>query len=364
MKQLVTTHHRNKLNNTKHALENGKLTIGFLGGSITQHAFHNWPEPVANWIAEKYPSACIQVENAAIGATGSDLAVFRAQRDIIDRNCDIVFVEYAVNDWNETTERRNRTREGLVRKLLKDGKRDVVLVYTFRQEMYSYIMRGEIPDSISEFERIAEHYGIGSVWAGLYAFREVQRGKMRWEEWLPDGLHPQYRGSYSYACCVIEYLEKELSAMGTDSMYEKQDIPMPLNQNNWQNACILPISSVKREGPWKLVRSTDNVWIDYILATSAPGSKLSFEFQGQGILLGFDFGKTSSEFQYRLDEGEWLTSCRDRPLWCGERGWFRTIVIFEDLSCTNHSVEMMVVHGDRPECTGTNFYLALIGVIY
>ncbi|MCD9023228.1 ROK family protein [Cohnella silvisoli] len=45
---------------------------------------------------------------------------------------------------------------------------------------------------------MAEHYGIGSVWKGLYGLEEVKKGRMRWEEWLPDGLHPTERGSLSY----------------------------------------------------------------------------------------------------------------------------------------------------------------------
>lgn len=82
--------HRNPLVNTMKAIENGKLIIGFVGGSITDgRGFHNWPEPVVAWFVEKYPDVQIVVENAAIGATGSDLAVFRAERDLINRGCKI-----------------------------------------------------------------------------------------------------------------------------------------------------------------------------------------------------------------------------------------------------------------------------------
>ncbi|MCY9691679.1 hypothetical protein [Paenibacillus alginolyticus] len=71
--------HRNSLSKVWNKLEQGKLTIGFMGGSITEdgRAAHNWPEPVTRWFVESFPHARITVENAAIGATGSDLAVFR-----------------------------------------------------------------------------------------------------------------------------------------------------------------------------------------------------------------------------------------------------------------------------------------------
>ena len=44
--------------------------------------------------------------------------------EILARGCDLVFVEYATNDYGEPTDRRTRTREGLLRQLLRDGVRD------------------------------------------------------------------------------------------------------------------------------------------------------------------------------------------------------------------------------------------------
>ncbi|MCL6444234.1 MAG: SGNH/GDSL hydrolase family protein, partial [Alicyclobacillus sp.] len=174
----------------------GRLTVGFIGGSITDaRPGHNWPEGVLAWLVERYPNVRIVVENAAIGATGSDLAVFRADRDLVRHNCDLVFVEFAVNDMGLAAERRYRTREGLLRKILKSGRTDVVVVYTYAQDMYEDMMHNRVPASIAEFEELAAHYGLPSVWMGLYALDEVKRGRMKWEEWLPDGLHPTQRGS-------------------------------------------------------------------------------------------------------------------------------------------------------------------------
>ena len=91
--------HRGGLHHTLEAIKAGSLTLGFIGGSITDpRPEWNWPEAVIAWFVERFPGVRIYVENAAIGATGSDLAVFRAQRDLIDHDCDLVFVEFAVND--------------------------------------------------------------------------------------------------------------------------------------------------------------------------------------------------------------------------------------------------------------------------
>ena len=99
------------------------------------------------------------------------------------------------------------------------------------------------------------------------------------------------------------------------------------------------------------------------MTTAAPGARLSFTFEGRVLALGFDFGTTSAEFRYRLDHGEWVTVVRERPTWCGPAGWYRLSVLADDLPTSTHECELEVIHGDRPECIGTSFHLALIGVV-
>jgi hypothetical protein len=41
----------------------------------------------------------------------------------------------------------------------------------------------------------------------------------------------------------------------------------------------------------------------------------------------------------------------------------RALVIAEDLPNGPHTFELEVVHGDRPDCTGTEFRLAVIGAL-
>lgn len=357
--------HRKPLRNLPKALASGTLRVGFIGGSITDaRPRNNWPEPVAAWIKENYPQVRVYVENAAIGATGSELAVFRAERDLIERECDLVFIDYSVNDSDDPAEKRMRTREGLLRKLLRDGRRDVVIVHTFRQEFYRDLIDGGAPASIADFEKLAEHYGIGSVNMGLHALEEVKRGRLRWEEWLPDGLHPTERGSLSYAQSVIAFLQSELSEerKATDPVVDSP-LSEPLNAMHWGDARRLDLSSIETEGPWLIRRWPHLEWMDQVLETAAVGARLSFTFEGRGLSLGFDFGRSASEFRYRLDGGEWQVSKRERPDWCGNDGWYRMFPVADDLSNGPHRFEMEVIHGDGPNCTGTNCRLALVGVV-
>ncbi|OBZ13088.1 SGNH/GDSL hydrolase family protein [Bacillus sp. FJAT-26390] len=356
--------HRNKLHHTLQKVKDGRIKVGFIGGSITDaRPRHNWPEPVISWLAEQYPQTRISVENAAIGATGSDLAAFRAKRDLIDTECDLVFVEYAVNDENEPTLKRNRTREGLIRQLLASGQRDIVIVYTYSQNMYEAMQSGAVPDTISEFERIAEYYQIGSVWMGLYALEEVKKGRLRFEEWLPDGLHPTSRGSLSYGQSVITFLTKELLESDVNAKGLDTPLPEPLDAKCWDKVYALSFDQVQTSGPWVIRRWPHLEWIDQVLETAAVGAGLSFRFEGRGLALGFDFGRSSAEFRYRVDGGEWQPSERERPSWLAEDGWYRLSFFGDDWSGGAHLFELEVMHGNQPNCTGTNFRLAKVGII-
>lgn len=360
---LQVLRHRGGLKRTLKTLRRGKITIGFCGGSITDPRAQNWPEPVTSWFVERYPKVRVTVENAAIGATGSDLCVFRAERDLLAPDCDLVFVEYAVNDGTISKEQRARSREGLLRKLLAGKGRDVVLVYTYNQDMYADMMAGRVPVLVAEFEELAEHYGIGSVWMGLWALREVLAGHMRSETWLPDGLHPQARGSYSYAQSVMAFLEKELGTKPSRKSIKGGDrLPVARNPRNWEGAFQLPFSEVQTTGPWAIHRWPHCPWIDHVLATAAPGARLAFEFKGRAVSLGFDFGKLSSDFRYRLDGGAWKDVTRDRPDWCGDLGWFRIANLVDDLKPGKHHMEIEVTHPGTG-CFGANFRLAFVGIV-
>jgi hypothetical protein len=350
---------RGPLPNFRRALASGTVRVGFLGGSITdQKTGTRWPDGFAAWLTAKWPKVRWIYENAAIGATGSDLAVFRAKRDIIDRACDLVFVEYAVNDNGTPSERRARAREGLLRQLLASGRSDVVLVHTFMREFHADMEAGRMPASIADFEILAERYGLSSVWAGLQAWREVRDGLMRWEEWLPDGLHPEHRGSHSYAQAVIAGVEKGLAAKA-----KSKAIPTPLDPLCWEKPRLVPFAEIERTGPWTERRWGALNWIDQVLFTTAPGAMLRGKFRGGNLVAGFDFGSASSEIRWRIDGGAWQASARDRPAWCGASGWYRPLVLAENLKPGAHTFELETVHGNTPDCTGCTTCIPFIAAV-
>jgi hypothetical protein len=246
----------------------------------------------------------------------------------------------------------------LLRQLLASGRSDVVLVHTFMREFHADMEAGRIPASVSEFEILAERYGLSSVWAGLQAWREVRDGLMRWEEWLPDGLHPEHRGSHSYAQAIIAGVEKGLAAKA-----KSKAMPTPLDPLCWEKPRLVPFAEIERTGPWTERRWGALNWIDQVLFTTAPGATLRGKFRGGNLVAGFDFGSASSEIRWRIDRGAWQTSARDRPAWCGASGWYRPLVLAENLKPGAHTFELETVHGTTPDCTGCTTCIPFIAAV-
>ena len=85
------------------AAEGESLTIGFIGGSITEGYGVNdrsksYMRLVSDWFTESFPNAEFTFINAGVAGTGSDYACERLDEDLLKYEPDFVFVEFSVND--------------------------------------------------------------------------------------------------------------------------------------------------------------------------------------------------------------------------------------------------------------------------
>lgn len=93
-----------RLKNCMLRAEKGEeLTIGFLGGSITQGSLASKPENsyayrVFSWWKKEFPKAGLHYVNAGIGGTTSHFGAARAVTDVLMYQPDVVIVDFSVND--------------------------------------------------------------------------------------------------------------------------------------------------------------------------------------------------------------------------------------------------------------------------
>ena len=186
----------------KRARAGEKLTVAFFGASLTRGAnatdqsTTSYRAVMARHFQAKYPKAHFTFIDGAIGGTGSDLGVFRLQRDCLAHTPDLVFLDFSANDdiYNGDTPKLERY-ESLVRRILTEGKCPVVvMIFPFEWNAK--------PGTADEMAGRLNHIGIAKgynlpVGDAIVLVQEKvakDEGEVR-KIWDLDGVHP---GDYGY----------------------------------------------------------------------------------------------------------------------------------------------------------------------
>ena len=187
----------------KRTSEGKALTVGFLGGSITQDSLaskheYGYAYRTYLWFREKFPRAEISYVNAGIGGTSSLYGVSRVEKEMLIYQPDLVFVDFSVNDG--ATDFFMETYEGLIRRLLfAPSAPSVVLLCNARYD-----------NGLSAEEKhgmIGDYYGLPRVSIGSTIYQRILSKELAASELSPDGLHPNDRGHALVAGEIIRLLE-------------------------------------------------------------------------------------------------------------------------------------------------------------
>ncbi|MEW4564861.1 GDSL-type esterase/lipase family protein [Bremerella sp. JC770] len=299
---------RDGLGNVLAKLEAGEtVRVAYLGGSIT--AANGWRVKTTAWLKQKYPDATIEEIHAAIGGTGSDLGVFRLERDALRHRPDLLFVEFAVNDGGAQPDRIWKAMEGIVRQTwATNPETDICFVYTFRVNYEEDLRQGKCPRAASSMEMLADHYGIPSVNFAkkiveleadqklTFKSDQPEEGKIHFSK---DGVHPLDAGHEIYT----EVLAGAIEQMAADAqpVDHAAKLKNTFVKDHWQAAKMVPINSDMLSGNWKALPDDAQLQKSFgkrmgqIYEATEPGSKLTFRFRGSTAklydLLGPDGGQ-------------------------------------------------------------------------
>lgn len=185
------------------AAQNGEeVTIAYIGGSITEGltagADDCYAKLTYNYFSEKFGTGDnVKYVNAGLSGTPSKLGVLRLNRDVIQYNPDIVFIEFAVNDGND--HEYQGAYESMVRRLLKlDNDVAVVLVMARTENGHT---AQDYMKAIGEFYKLPI---ISYADALTYMF---DNGKMTWKDFSDDQSHPNKDGHKLVAEMIDHYFD-------------------------------------------------------------------------------------------------------------------------------------------------------------
>ena len=173
----------------KRAQAGEKITIGTIGGSITQGtAASTTDERYANralqWWAKTFPKAQLDFVNAGIGATDSYIGVHRVDADLLSKKPDVVIVEFSVNDTDAAL--NLQTYDSLVRKIFQaENHPAVILLFTTQEDGTS------LQDTHMQ---IGSAYNLPMISYKNAVLPEIEAGKFTWKDISPDNIHPNSVG--------------------------------------------------------------------------------------------------------------------------------------------------------------------------
>ncbi|MGN0376833.1 MAG: SGNH/GDSL hydrolase family protein [Suilimivivens sp.] len=216
--------------------ENGEaITVGFLGGSITQGSLSSTPQTcyaylVYEWWKEKFPKSDIKFINAGIGGTTSQFGVSRVEDHLLKYSPDFALIEFAVND--ENTEFFEETYEGLVRRTLSDKCAPAVMLMN----------NVKYDDGLNAEEmhlKVAKAYELPMVSMKSTIWPEIESGRIPNRQITPDDLHPNDAGHKLVAQVITTFLEKVYEDMETaeaPSDFGGKILPDPITKNAYENS--------------------------------------------------------------------------------------------------------------------------------
>lgn len=211
-----------------------KVTIGVIGGSITQGTAASgqancYASLVKKWWEDTFPEAEITLINAGVGGTGSYLGVHRVEEDLLEAKPDFVIVEFSVNDSN--TLFCKKSYDNLVRRILGEEQMPAVMLLFMTMEDGTSAQEN---DSVIGFR-----YELPMLSYGNAVLPEIDSGNFAWKDISPDNIHPNDRGHAIVGEMFSVYLTDIYNRLDTiDAEVMPFDKPI-VTKETYQEATIL-----------------------------------------------------------------------------------------------------------------------------
>ncbi len=364
------------LNNTLHQLHHKKsLRIAYFGGSITEGGGeYGWRRQTTKWFESRYPSARITEINAAIGGTGTDLGVYRCEKDVIAFSPDLTFIEFAVNDSLTDPEQLSRTAEAIVRKLLHANPyMDIVFAFTITKGLYTALKNGISFFSRDRHSAIAAHYHLPTVDMGTPLAEAAASQNGDWLIFTKDNVHPNKTGYAVMTPVMFESLSALLNAPIPDQP-SAHIMPEPLYDNLPMSArfvdalpfvdgCAQPDTS--RECGWTHLDMTLCNRYPTVIGSNKPGAELTIRFDTivdhSPLGIYWMMASDSGDIDYRIDNGDWQhMSSYDEYCARFDRANFHLLA--HDLPVGIHTLTLHVSEQKNPDSAGHWVRIGAFGV--
>ena len=352
--------HYGHLSNTSYCLtKDKKVTIAFLGGSITH--MKGWRDLVSEKLKSQYPDVEFTFINAGIPSLGSLPHAFRFEKDVLEKGkVNLLFLESAVNDKSNRTPEKTQRRalEGIVRNALRANPfMDIVMMAFVDPDKMTDYREGKIPNEVKVHQDITEKYHLPFINLAKEITDRIDNREFSWNTDFKD-LHPSPFGQNLYFQTIMTLLDLDLKA--TKSQHKKA-IKSPVDCLNYCRGHYLYILNARHLNGFRICdvwKPADNTptregFVNIpVLEASTPGSSFCLQFKGSTIGIGAISGPDAGIVEYSIDGKEYppidLFTDWSNSLYLP---WF--LILGDDLKPGNHELQVHISKNHHINSIGT-----------
>ncbi len=345
-RSLMTTGDMTRMANVFDRAAKGEaIKAAYIGGSITEGYSDNitlkteekWVDMSTKWLGEQFPEAEFTYVNAGLSGTPSILGNVRLERDVLQYDPDIVFVEFAVNDGMEADYKN--AYESLVRTLLTQEK-DIAVVLLF-----TIVENGHTCQP--HMSQIGENYKLPMISLPDSVWVEMEEGRMAWSDYSADQSHPNVEGSKMIRDFVINYFEKVKEVYADNTGDVDKTLPEPVFSGDYADMKFLDNTNLTAEATGFAPSDNSHHWFkEGWQFRDETGASLKFTVNCKKLAMVFkaNNSKMFGEAEIYVDgelSGTVVSNKSD--------GWNQPVAeyIIDKDECAEHTVEVRIPEGQK-----------------
>lgn len=322
------------------AEEGGSVTIGVIGGSITQGSSAGSQEKtyaslLKAWWEEHFPDAQITLVNAGVGGTSSYLGVHRVEKDLLCEQPDFVVVEFSVNDANSPFYKK--TYDNLVYRILQEENAPAVLLLFMTMEDGT---SAQDQDAMIGFQ-----YGLPMISYRNAVLYGMEQGAFGWADISPDNIHPNDRGHAMVGELLSVYLGGVLAQLDTYTEEPAAFTKPIVTKEVYQDASILSREEIEPVS-WGSFAAQDvstRFPGNWTTETGEEGIVFETEAANIGIMYQKYINGTGGQFEVYVDGAYQMTLDADFSGGWGNYG--ETVEVYTSEEKALHRIEIKKKEG-------------------
>lgn len=273
--------------------QNGEqVNIAYLGGSITAGGSasttqNSYAELSFNYFNETFGAGGnVNYINAGLAGTSSVVGNLRVDNEVLSKNADIIFIEFAVND--QGGDRFQKSFESLVKKCLSQPNEPAVVVITLCQKSGS--------SNQDWMVQVAENYDVPIISGKNAIMGAIDSGTMSWDADYGSGdtIHPGNGGHKLIADCIGYYYRQALRSENTSEEFivSNKDV----FGSEYATARIITVDEMKNlsKGSWTSGTNNSQYSANGFTFSKNGNDPLKFTVEGKGIMLLFQSNSNAS----------------------------------------------------------------------